>query len=561
MKNIKSFKLFEAFKSDKLSKTLAFINKDSKSKFLEQLKTIANKIDLPYSEYSDDYFQYLPFRKALKLNQNINDAPCDAKSVDAFPDHSVPGAVCGGTGRLDRTWGRTVRNVVCPVCSGTGVKPKTTFDIKWIKFWFSKDGEYITTTGTDGRIRNQSKTTSNYVDQDANWSRNIDDYVETTSLTKSDIHSLPTGSYVKIFLKNGGRIELLVGRIFKADRPSSRTYIIQDSYDGSEPDFGDWQKFGRCSWVVASGDEYTGAPKLLIPKSKYKPSEIDTEPNAYEWNNLLNMRRMVIEDDYNMDKKLTNAHFALVLDYLDLKRSEYKSTFQLKDERGEAKKGALALVPVGDIKAENIERYLTTISKNLNISADLSNIDVMFKRILGYSQMGYYILQGRNAGDLDSFVTALYKFMSEKDPETVKYYYTTCKNIIERVLSKNMQYNKEVSVSIESIKKTLNEPSKQYLKPVFVKIEELNVFIADSIKNYKIETYEDLESLIVACSSIKSVWKNSDRFKLRDICYSVDNIKPPYRFMSYFEDINESEVEFYLSEIERFKKVVSRILN
>ena len=561
MKNIKSFKLFEAFKSDKLSKTLAFINKDSKGKFLEQLKTIANKIDLPYSEYSDDYFQYLPFRKALKLNQNINDAPCDAKSIDAFPDHYVPGAICGGTGRLDRKWGRTVRNVVCPVCNGTGVKPKTTFDIKWIKFWFSKDGEYVLTTATDGRIRNQSKTTSNYVDQDANWSRNIDDYVETTSLSKNDIHSLPTGSYVRITLKNSGRLEELVGRIFKADRPSSRTYIIQDSYDGSEPDFGDWRKFGRCSWVVASGDEYTGDPKLLIPKSKYKPSEIDTEPNAYEWNNLLNMRRMVIEDDYNMDKKLTNAHFALVLDYLDLKKSEYKRGIQLKDERGEARKGALALVPVGDIKTQNIERYLTTISKNLNISADLSNIDVMFKRILGYSQMGYYILQGRNAGDLDSFVSALYRFMSEKDPETVKYYYSTCKNILERVLSKNMQYNKEVSVSIESIKKTLNEPSKQYLKPVFVKIEELNVFIADSIKNYKIETYEDLESLIVACSSIKSVWKNSDRFKLRDIYYSVDNIKPPYRFMSYFEDINKSEVELYLNEIERFKKVVSRILN
>ena len=561
MKNIKSFKLFEAFKSDKLSKTLAFINKDSKGKFLEQLKTIANKIDLPYSEYSDDYFQYLPFRKALKLNQNINDAPCDAKSIDAFPDHYVPGAICGGTGRLDRKWGRTVRNVVCPVCNGTGVKPKTTFDIKWIKFWFSKDGEYVLTTATDGRIRNQSKTTSNYVDQDANWSRNIDDYVETTSLSKNDIHSLPTGSYVRITLKNSGRLEELVGRIFKADRPSSRTYIIQDSYDGSEPDFGDWRKFGRCSWVVASGDEYTGDPKLLIPKSKYKPSEIDTEPNAYEWNNILNMRRMVIEDDYNMDKKLTNAHFALVLDYLDLKKSEYKRGIQLKDERGEARKGALALVPVGDIKTQNIERYLTTISKNLNISADLSNIDVMFKRILGYSQMGYYILQGRNAGDLDSFVSALYRFMSEKDPETVKYYYSTCKNILERVLSKNMQYNKEVSVSIESIKKTLNEPSKQYLKPVFVKIEELNVFIADSIKNYKIETYEDLESLIVACSSIKSVWKNSDRFKLRDIYYSVDNIKPPYRFMSYFEDINKSEVELYLNEIERFKKVVSRILN
>ena len=561
MKNIKSFKLFEAFKSDKLSKTLAFINKDSKTNFLDKLKNIANKIDLPYSEYSDEYFQYLPFRKALKLNQNINDVPCDAMSVDAFPDHYVAGAGCGGTGKIDRKWGRSVRNVVCPVCNGTGVKPKTKFDIKWIKFWFSKDGEYITTTATDGKIRNQSKETSNYVDQDGNWSRNLDDYVETTSLGRQDIHSLPTGSYIKIILRNSGTSEELVGRIFKADRPSSRTYIIQDSFSGSEPDFGDWRNFGRFSWVVVDGSEYSGVPKLLIPKSKYKSSETDTEPNPYEWNNLLNLRRMSIEDDFNMDKKLTNAHFALVLDYLDLKKSEYKSTFKLKDERGEAKKGALALVPVDDIKTQNIERYLTTISKNLNISADLSNIDLMFKRILGYSQMGYYILQGRNAGDLDSFVTALYKFMSEKDPETVKYYYSNCKNIIERVLSKNIQYNKEVSASIESIKKTLNESSKQYLKPVFVKIEELNVFIADSIKNYKIETYEDLESLIMICSSIRSVWKNSDRFKLRDIYYSVDSIKTPYRFMSYFEDITEGDSNIIQLEIERFKKVVSRLLN
>ena len=50
-------------------------------------------------------------------------------------------------------------------------------------------------------------------------------------------------------------------------------------------------------------------------------------------------------------------------------------------------------------------------------------------------------------------------------------------------------------------------------------------------------------------------------FEKRVIIHKIDNIKPPYRFMSYFEDINESEVEFYLSEIERFKKVVSRILN
>lgn len=561
MKNIKSFKLFESFKSDKLSKTLAFINKESKTKFLEQLKTIAKKIDLPYSEYTDDYFQYLPFKKALQLNQNIDDIPCDAKSIDVFPEHSVAGAVCGGAGKIDRIWGKTIRNVVCPVCSGTGVKPQTTFDIKWIKFWFSKDGQHVSTTATDGEIRTQSTTINFYSDSNVDWSRNIDDYVETSTLTLREIHTLPTGSYIKISLKDSSRTESLVCRIFRADSSSSRTYVLQDSFDGSEPDFGDWRSFASKSWVLHSGGEYTGLPKLLVPKSKFVQSEISTESNPYEWNNLLNLARMTISNDSNMNRLLSNAHFALVLNYLDLVKSEYTKGQKVRDERQENKRGAISLLNADDIKTENIERYLDTISKNLRIPTDLSNIDLQLKRILGYSQIGYYILRGRNMSELDSFITSLYKFMSEKDEARIAMHLKSCKSILDSILRLNVDFNREVSMSIVEIKRTLNDSSKEYLKPVLVAIEDLNVFMTELIKNYKIETFEDIESLVTVCKSIRDVWKNSDRFGLRDIYYSVENIKGSRRFMSYFEDINQSDVESCLNDIERFKKVVSRLLN
>ena len=57
-KELKYLKIFEAFESIKLSKTLNYI-KDPKSKntFMELLKTIANQMDLPLSKYSDEYFR------------------------------------------------------------------------------------------------------------------------------------------------------------------------------------------------------------------------------------------------------------------------------------------------------------------------------------------------------------------------------------------------------------------------------------------------------------------------------------------------------------------------
>ena len=110
MKNLKYIKLFEAFESQKLSKTLGFINKSSRTSFIDDLKKLCNRLDFPISKLNDDFFLYLPFKKALNLVAQKSDTPCDATSEGQFPEHGIEDEVCQG-GKMKRKWGERVREV------------------------------------------------------------------------------------------------------------------------------------------------------------------------------------------------------------------------------------------------------------------------------------------------------------------------------------------------------------------------------------------------------------------------------------------------------------------
>lgn len=69
MKDLKYIKLFEAFESVKLSKTLKFIDKDYRSNFLSKIKSLCDSMDFPLSEISDDLFEYLPYRKHFHITR------------------------------------------------------------------------------------------------------------------------------------------------------------------------------------------------------------------------------------------------------------------------------------------------------------------------------------------------------------------------------------------------------------------------------------------------------------------------------------------------------------
>jgi len=152
MKDIKYIKLFEAFESVKLSKTLKFIDKDYRSSFLSKIKSLCDSMNFPLSEISDDLFEYLPYRKALSYHKDPVKKKCTATSESEFNSSiAIPGEKCEN-GKLKRSWGEgRVRVVECPNCNGTGIEP---FKEKWkyVKFWFSVDKKFLTTTATNGKV-------------------------------------------------------------------------------------------------------------------------------------------------------------------------------------------------------------------------------------------------------------------------------------------------------------------------------------------------------------------------------------------------------------------------
>ena len=88
---MKYLKLFEAFESNILSKTLSYLSDDSKKDFMNKISKFCTKIDFPKSKLTDDYFQYLPYNTALKMFISAEDKveDCKAKSEEVFGEKDV----------------------------------------------------------------------------------------------------------------------------------------------------------------------------------------------------------------------------------------------------------------------------------------------------------------------------------------------------------------------------------------------------------------------------------------------------------------------------------------
>lgn len=554
MKNLKYIKLFEAFESVKLSKTLGFISKEARGTFISQLKSIADKMDLPYSKYSDDYFQYLPFKKALDLNKTIEDEPCDATSRSEFPQYSVDGETCQG-GRLKRRWGAGIRSVVCPVCNGTGVKPKKYNEIKWIKFWFNKDGKYVLTTGTDGKSRNQIGNSGiPDVSHIIATSQDLSDYKEIKTISRSSqFLDYPNGTFIHIKIDN----KILIGRIWN-DRDRGRSFIIQDRADGSRPEYSNgWERYGPCGWDVTNGDYNSSVtPKVLLPKGVDETTD-DERVDPYTWNSVIVLRNMTLSNYNDMKSRLSEAHFALVLDYLDLKKSEFKTKGQISSEREKSKKGATAFLSDEDIKKANIRKYSEELAKRIQITPELANIDSLIFRFFGQSKFGYYVLRGRHFGDFNSLITYIYRFLQPTTSEEDKAdYQDSIVQYIKRKSEVNSDFNVDADRIVKSVFKNVSNEKKKLLP----KLEELNKSILDRFKSFKIESIDDIELFFAKMESVRKIWKESDRFSnTRKLFYLIENMTDEYRVERYLSDFYDNQVESMINDIDRFIGIINKI--
>jgi hypothetical protein len=563
---LKYLRLFEAFESIKLSKTLKFVNNSSRESFLTVLKAIANSIDFPISKFSDEYFEYLPFKKALDLNFSQEDTPCDATSKQAFPEFGIDGEVCD-KGMIKRKWGRGVREAKCPICNGTGVKKKDTYDVKWIKFWFDKDGKYIATSGTDGKIRGQSTSMktlsiSSQALAESNISIRMSDYDVVQNLTNDQLRSLPTGS---IFMCKIHNIETVC--VAWRAPSNGKFFAIQNRHSGSSDDYSsEWRRYGSRSWVIEGTGEYSGTPQLLTPKGvkvEVSEDELDDKVNPYTWNAPITYNRYGdVEIGRNSDvaKLLSGAHFAIVLNFLDLKSSGFKKKEDINTEREERKSGALARMDNDEIKTANIQRYIDEISKKMTVSDDLKQLNKTIFKFLGSSYAGLYVLRGRNQSNFQYFISYLYRGIDSEDEYDKKNNLEAATNSLRQIYESNLKFNTEVTEATNKMYSNLNLNEKQEYKPLLDKIMEINTAIVNKIKSFEIESIEDMEIISEKMASIRNIYRNSDRFSwARKMYYVTEHFTNDSRALRSMYDVSESDIPKVLDQLNKFQRVIERL--
>jgi hypothetical protein len=538
MKELKYIKLFEAFDSEKFSKTLAYIT--DKNEFLSKIKNICNIYDYPYSQLNDDLFDYLPFNKALKKADVIDDEPCDATSIGEFDDSGLDGEKCE-SGKIKRKWGERERVVSCPKCNGTGIKVKRPGDIKMVKFWFTKDGELVGTTAVDGINRNISEKMSN----------DINDYTIGDTIAKRKLKSLPTGTFVKLDY-NGwyGRNSDIICYIINENRT---VYGIQNKVNGSSPwRYSNWNKINDYS-IELTQDSVNNI-KMLIPNNvNSDPYNINVGVDVSRYSSL------EINTRIDVKELIKGAHFALILDLTKLKKSGYKSVSKIKSERSDLKSGAISLLSDEEIRNTNIKRYLDKISKDINITDDIKNISKFVKRLLGFRSALYLLLVDSNVKEsLSNVIGYYYHLLSNPSEESVSNvnYYT--KRALERS-GNNLTY---INNNLRDIRNELSDKNYSKEAELLKSLDEISLLIYDRISSLELETIEDLEVVHQKLLSIRNIFTTS-RYKISNISSFLDyldqsNYKRPFNQLVDHYRVQDN-IDSMLSEVDRVKKIIEKI--
>ena len=522
---MKYINLFEAFESEKLSKTLKYIESGDKQKVVTILRRFCEQIDFPFSQLSDDYIEYLSFRKALWKNDMIGDQPCEATSEREFPGSSIDGEKCTN-GKIKRLWGGRPREVVCPLCGGTGVKVKKQ-ELKLLKFWFNKDGKFITTTAVDGIVRNNMKSTKTL-------SRNLSDFdVLPKRLTLREIKNLQTGQPVFMELRGGLSG---IGYIFQANR---KAYVMQDFYQGREPYWtsrSNWEKYGQFSHEIGAASDYAS---VKIANIKDNPENVD----PYTWNVGLEQSRWDfgrIDTRVNIEDSIKDAHFALVLDFGKIKLSGFDTKTQISDNRKEMRKGALSLEKDEDIRKANIKRYMTELAKSVDIVSDISNVNRLVKRYLGGRNALFFMMNASRFGNaLGEIIDYYYKIMSSNESEK-QYYVEQLEGKIRSVLNSASTKNQLFNTNIEAMRNKCVEDGKEEYATLLDELSKLSQHIFDKFSNLQIETIDDLEIVRQKILSLKNLLDVSryglDKFRQSAEYLDRDSINYAYRYLDNYID-------------------------
>ncbi len=519
MKQLKYLKLFEAFESIKLTKVLGYISKESRNTFINKLTGLARSYDFPMSNFSDDMFQYLPFKKALDIKLEPKSEPCKATSNSAFGrGYGVEGEKCEG-GRIKRMWGSRQRVVECPRCGGTGLEPQNP-ELTIIKFWFTSDGRYVNVTGVDGKIRNKNEE----------YSRLLKGYtVRATLRADSDgINYLRSSAphLTKVLFRANHRSNPILATLYKS---GGDVFCIQNSHDGGSPGTSDWRTYGRYSWNITGGD--FEEIKVLTP-SKDDEEEKTTEKNPYEWNVSLSSR-MTVDERSDVERQIKDAHFALILDLSKLKLRDFKTVSDISSERQELKSGSRLVLTDDEVRSANIKRYIEQIAKKADIVSDVTNIKNLVSRGIG-GRWALFLLESKTRynSKFHGISEYYYSLMTTEDEESKNYTIKEISRRIQMLYTESGETVPQITKNLDLIKKELDKEgvSDKYL-PIVEGLERISQKFYNRVMSGQFETIEDLEIARQKMISLSNIFSNS--------LYGLDNLSNFIDYL-YYENYKRS---------------------
>lgn len=540
MKNLKYIKLFEAFDASIVNKVLGYISSKDKKEFLDKIKSICKTFDVPESKLSDDLFRYLPYNAAISYNgEAVADIPCDA--VGEF----ITGERCQD-GKVKRPWGKGFRYVDCSACNGTGIKRQKS-NLRLLKFWFDKDGKFITTTAVDGIYRQGN---ANAAATTVAFSPNIDDYEVVKRIPKSQIASLNTGDIIAVDLVdntgwNHRTFTQVVSYVMRGQTwVGQKTFALQNSatyYNNHPRDTNGWGAIAGRFWQMSQSK--VANISLLKPKAG-----ATRRKNPLGYNTRFDFDRFVTLPS-SILSSVKDANFAIVFDYAKfislVDSNSYKLKGDIKDERKEAKKDTLAFMKDADIKKANIERYMKLIADRMKIQniSDISNLTKLSTKLI-CGDFAAYRLNYNSSGAIDRLNTIssyLFKVIKmykkgerANNLEEVMDSYDF-KNSLERV---NYEISEGLKIAssartfyidkLDRVRKYINEEDEE-LKTKALKvlsnIDRLSKEINSYISMFEVRNLEDVELLYQELDMISNLLR-SERVGLRNLDGFFDRMRP-----------------------------------
>lgn len=544
MRQLKYIKLFEAFDSVQIAKTLKFVKKSDKSKFMNALESITKSIDAPLSSLNDDNFQYLPYKKAIAVKANAGKVKC---------------STCAGEGKVTKAWGSGTRNVKCTTCAGEGevdAKPK----LKYFKFWFNSDGSFIGTTAIDGLYHISKNDVRSFEKKD------ITEDMRTLTVQeikrKYKIVNGETTMYVENVAgrRSSGRKSCL-GKAF-IDRDGD-FFVVNSSVDThSMPTGRKYRDYGNYAVDVirSAKDEKNDADSSF---RIYLTSDVEEKEDIF-WNVPVSFYGDGWNKKDSMSKDfLKEAHFAIVFDFDSFAYGGkgFNPVSITQQDRRHSRKGATALMSDEDIKNANIQRYIKTLT-SVDLGEGLARLVNKIPMIFGGDLALYYIYGEKNFSRFKNMMNDVYRFMSAQSDEE--------KEEINRTLSERIKETFDGAADLEQrFRRRINMAREEFaenqaLTRILDKLDEMSRRVNQKLLKGKIETVHDMEIMLMKANGIRDVIK-SDRFEidyyLKNYIEYLGNTgwRGDSASMSYLKEFPAREVEKNIRNLDMIMSLIDRL--